>query len=85
MKSSFDTSKNIFDYSHSNESTSTSCSVISANCIEYDSDIESDDSIHFYRYLHIIYIFCHLQLKSLLFANINTIIWENSRILVNGS
>ena len=50
MKSSFDprsTSK-IYESSHSDDSTNTSCSVISANCIEYDSDIESDDSIHFY-------------------------------------
>jgi len=52
MKSSFDTSKdsNVYDYSHSDESTNTSCSIISANCIEYDSDIESDDSIHFYTH-----------------------------------
>ena len=51
MKSSFDTlSKNIYNYSHSNESTNTSCSALSQLCIEYDSDIESDDSIHFYTH-----------------------------------
>ncbi len=52
MKSSFDThsASNILNSVHSDDSTNTSCSVISANCIEYDSDIESDDSIHFYTH-----------------------------------